>query len=214
MKKLLIIICLCFCQLYNLRAQTWSEWFSQKKTQKKYLLQQIAALQVYLGYLQKGYSIAQSGLHTISDIKHGDLNLHTGYFNSLQSVNPGVKGYARIAEIVAMQTKILKTYKALKNKIHQSGQFGNGDVDYINKVFDSLLDGCEGTLDELITVTTPGRLEMKDDERIRRIDALYNDMQDKYSFAMAFDSQVTLLSLQRSREARDVNTIQSWNNLK
>jgi hypothetical protein len=34
-------------------AQTWSEWFSQKKTQKKYLLEQVAALKIYAGYLKK-----------------------------------------------------------------------------------------------------------------------------------------------------------------
>ena len=37
-----------------LSAQTTAEWFNQKATQKKYLIQQIAALQVYIGYLQKG----------------------------------------------------------------------------------------------------------------------------------------------------------------
>ena len=48
----------------NLFAQTLAEWVSQKVTQKKYLLQQIAALQVYSGYLSKGYSIAKDGLNT------------------------------------------------------------------------------------------------------------------------------------------------------
>ena len=41
------------------QAQTFNEWFRQKATQKKYLIQQIAALQVYLDYVQKGYAIAQ-----------------------------------------------------------------------------------------------------------------------------------------------------------
>ena len=52
----------------NLTAQTWAEWFRQKATQKKYLLQQIAALHVYSGYLSKGYSIAKDGLNTIKSI--------------------------------------------------------------------------------------------------------------------------------------------------
>ena len=67
----------------NLSAQTSSEWFRQKATQKKYLLQQIAALQVYSGYLSKGYSIAKNGLNTIKNIKNGDLLQHSNYFTSL-----------------------------------------------------------------------------------------------------------------------------------
>ena len=33
------------------------------------------------------------------------------------------------------------------------------------------------TIDDLIAITTSNELEMKDDERLRRIDGLYNDMQ-------------------------------------
>ena len=78
MKNILIIIILLagsFCH-----AQTYDEWFRQKKTAKKYLLDQIAALQTYIGYAEKGYSIVTGGLNTIKDIKHGDFNLHNNYF--------------------------------------------------------------------------------------------------------------------------------------
>lgn len=61
MKKLIAIITLTiFVTVCN--AQTFAEWFKQKETQKKYLIQQIVAFQMYLGYVQKGYSIAQKGL--------------------------------------------------------------------------------------------------------------------------------------------------------
>ena len=58
MKKLLILSTMVLCA-DNLSAQTVAEWFRQKATQRKYLLQQIAALHVYSGYLSKGYSIAK-----------------------------------------------------------------------------------------------------------------------------------------------------------
>ncbi len=61
-------------------AQTFDEWFKQQETQKKYLIQQIAALQVYTGYVQKGYSVAKKGLATIGSIKEGDFNLHSNFF--------------------------------------------------------------------------------------------------------------------------------------
>ena len=65
--------------------QTWDEWFRQKETQKKYLLEQIAALNVYLGYVKEGYSIARDGLRIINDIKQGDFKLHDDKFQSLQT---------------------------------------------------------------------------------------------------------------------------------
>jgi uncharacterized membrane protein YobD (UPF0266 family) len=63
----------------GVKAQTFAEWFRQGATQKKYLLQQIAALQVYIGYMQQGYSIAKQGLNTISDVNNGEYNLHKDY---------------------------------------------------------------------------------------------------------------------------------------
>ena len=50
----------------TVRAQTFAEWFQQKSTQKKYLLQQIAALQVYAAYYKAGNNIAHNGLGSIT----------------------------------------------------------------------------------------------------------------------------------------------------
>ena len=61
MKKQFLIILFAVVST-SVKAQTFAEWFQQGATQKKYLLQQIAALQVYIGYVQKGYSIAKKGL--------------------------------------------------------------------------------------------------------------------------------------------------------
>src|SRR5690606_229293 len=102
MKKLLAIAIVLFCS-ENLSAQTFAEWFQQKSTQKKYLVQQIAALQLYSGYLSKGYSIAKNGLNTIKSIKDGDILQHDNYFNSLTTVNPQIKRYQKVADILALQ---------------------------------------------------------------------------------------------------------------
>ena len=75
MKKIIAIaLLLSFAE--SISAQTFDEWFNQKATQRKYLIQQIAALEVYTGYVSDGYSIAKKGLNIIHDIKNGDFNLH------------------------------------------------------------------------------------------------------------------------------------------
>ncbi len=74
--KQLSLLCIILFSRSICGAQTPDEWFRQKATQKKYLIQQNAAFQVYLDYVQKGYAIAQKGLTTIGHIKQGDLDLH------------------------------------------------------------------------------------------------------------------------------------------
>jgi len=205
MKKLLILF-LFGMFATTTQAQTFAEWFRQKKTQKQYLIQQIAALQVYIGYAQKGYSIAQEGLNIIGDFKRGEFNLHTGYFNSLKSVNPKIKQYAKVTDIMAMQVAIIKGYIRTHRQMQESGAFNEEELDYNRRVFGRLLDNCKNTLEELIIVTTDGNLEMKDDERLGRIDILYKDMKDKYTFSQSFNNETMVLAASRIKENNDVQT--------
>ncbi|MEO7983266.1 MAG: hypothetical protein ABI688_04210 [Bacteroidota bacterium] len=196
------------------KAQTGAELFQQGATQKKYLLQQIAALQVYIGYVQKGYSIAKNGLNTISDIKHGEFNLHIDYFNSLKTVNPAIRKYAKVAEIIAIQVEIVQVYKNAASQIRKSKAFNDNEIHYLNGVFDRLIDDCTNAIDELIAVTTSHQLEMKDDERLRRIDNLYNDIQGKYTFVQSFSNEAKVLASLRTGDQNDVQTSREINGIK
>jgi hypothetical protein len=213
MKTLLLLISLYLVAL-SLNAQTFDEWFNQKSTQKKYLLQQIAALQVYLGYAKKGYNIVTSGVNTIRNIKNGDFNLHRDFFNRLKNVNPAIRRYAKVADIIAYQVKIIKQTKITLQQIRETKQFTESELDYCKQVFDTLLDECIKTVEELILVTTSGELEMKDDERLKRIEGLYADVQDKYSFACSFSEDMGLLAVQRLGEQMEINRSKLINGIK
>ncbi len=214
MKRLFPLVLFALLHSSGTKAQTFDEWFRQSATQKKYLLQQIAGLQVYIGYMQKGYSIAKQGLNVISDIKHGEFNLHKDYFHSLKEVNPKIKNYSKVADIILLQFKIVKVYKEAVKKIKQSKSFSAAEISYISGVFERLLDDCTKTIDELITVTTSNQLEMKDDERLRRIDALFNEMQGNYSFVQGFSNEAKLLAASRIREQNDIQSSRIINGIK
>ena len=190
----------------GVHAQNWQEWTQQKKTQIKYLVNQIAALQIYATYVEKGYAIAKSGLTAIHTIKKGDFSLHDEYFTSLKNVNPKIKLYWKVADIIALQIKIIQGYHRQKNALRQSGQLTPDEISYCNRVFINLLDGCTDIIDQLILLITDGSLQMKDDERIKRIDALHADMKDKYVFAQHFTNEANELTRQRFIEANDVRT--------
>lgn len=214
MKKYLIILLLLirFGPIAN--AQTFSEWFKQKKTQKKYLIQQIAALQVYIGYLQKGYKVAKQGLNAISDFKNGEFNLHKNYFSSLENVNPSVKNYVKVAGIMALQVEIAKIYRKTYRQVRECRSFTGDEISYIHRVFVRLLDNCTGITHELITLTSSGELEMKDDERLKRIDQLYDDMQDNYTFSQSFSNQAMVLAAARAKHRNDIRVSRALNGIK
>ena len=206
MKRMTILICILFSTVSVSNAQKMKEWVNQKKTQVEYLVLQIAANQVYLEYVKKGYRIARDGLNTISSFKRGEVNLHDTFFQSLKTVNPEVKRYVRVAETIDIQKKIVQEYNKLFKVLIASDAFSATELDYMRRVFGRLLDDCRLILDELITVTTNGKLEMKDDERMARIDRLFSDMQEKYTFSQSFSGETKAMAAVRLQEKNEVKT--------
>ena len=193
MKTVMITACLLLLTIFGQ---------AQNQTIKLYI-QQIAANKVYVEYLQKGYRIAKNGLNTISNIKNGHWDLDKDFFAGLHNINPKVKNYAKVADIIALNIKIARQCKATMKQARSADLVGSGEIGYFDKVFTMLSDACASLMDELTVTITSNKLTMSDDERIKRIDLLYADMQDKYVFVNSFSNKVTKMSLQRSRELNE-----------
>jgi hypothetical protein len=212
--KIIIAIAMLLSLTETVSAQTFAEWFRQKSTQKKYLIQQIAALQVYIGYVSKGYSIAKKGLNTIQDIKHGDFDLHKNYFSSLASVNPTIKRYTRVADIISLEINIVRQTASVILYCKESKQLTLSELTYLQNVFDQLLSDCSKSLDKLFAVITDGSLTMKDDERIEAIDKIYDDLVDKQVFCRSFGNTTKGLCIQRMNEQNEILFLKKLNNVK
>ncbi len=183
-------------------AQTFAEWWSQKKTQRKYLVQQIAALQMYGGYLKKGYDIAGHGLQTVKGFTGGEFNLHKTFISSLKAVSPAVCNNAKVAEIITMQLAISHAFAIKSNSM-----LSLSDQDYIKNVKEKVMEECGKDLEELLLVITAGKVEMNDDERLERLDKVYIAMQDKAAFTQSFCNQAGLLIRQRAGEQRSIDQL-------
>jgi hypothetical protein len=171
--------------------------------QRKELLLQIAALQVYIDYAKKGYSAVSKGLNFIGDAKRGEVNLHGTYFTSLLKINPKVRNYYKAAEIIAMQIKIMKLYKKTCADLKAGDLFHGSEMDYIERSFKRLLENCSDTLDQLLVLTTDSKLELKDDQRIQRIDELHKTMLEDYNFCISFSRDAKLLALSKAADQKE-----------
>lgn len=182
---------------------------AQNQTIKLYL-QQIAANKIYIEYLQKGYKIARSGLTTIGNIKNGHFKLDKDFFAGLQSINPKVSNYAKVADIIALNIKITKQYRRAMSEARRNKMYNSSEMEYMGKVFYSLIEDCTGITDELMELLTPDKFKMSDDERIKRIDGLHAGMQDNYVFVNSFSGDMAMMAVQRSKEAKDAATLRAF----
>jgi hypothetical protein len=171
------------------------------------MTEQIAKFEIYLNYLKKGYNIVNEGLTFIGDIKKGDLNMHTNYFNSLETVNPAVKNYDKVGAIIAMQLKILSDYKTFMTTFKNSGTFSSSEVNYLSSVYSTLMGDLASDLGDLANVITDGQLQMKDIERLDRIDNLYSTVSNKYDFFYSFSSETNTQVLQRQQSLNEIQNL-------
>ncbi|CAM4208794.1 hypothetical protein SAMN06265348_10658 [Pedobacter westerhofensis] len=189
-------------------AQTWDEIFKQKKTQKKYLIQQIAALQVYIGYARKGYDIVGKGIHAVKDINNGEFNLHRNFFAALGAVNPSVKGSAVVTQVLNGGFEVISILKSW-----DSSGLNADNRAFVSVVKANLLAECAVELEDFLLIITSGKLDMKDNERLARLELLRTSMENKRGFALAFSGDLDQLTRQREGEQQTINQIRRWHEI-
>jgi hypothetical protein len=203
MNKIILTLLIGIC-FQSADAQTWNEWFRQKKTQKKYLIQQIAALKVYLKYLKEGYNIAKKGLNVIGDIKQGKFDLDKDYLGSLKTVNPSISGSAKITSVIAYHKLLIRQLEKLERESNDSDLLTTSEKRYVSAVYANMVRESELALEDLERILTDDQLEMKDDERIKELDRIYVDTKDMYMFSRSFCNSTRTLITQRSVDHSEI----------
>lgn len=206
MKRIIIVIMFVVNASF-INAQTFDEWFKQKETQIKYLVEQIGALKAYGEVINKGYDIAHNGLTNVFDSKERDYQQHSNYFLSLWKVKPGVKSYSKASGILSMKAEIEKQYRAVKSLATEF--LYDEERSYINSVYANLVTGANDLANELQMIIRDDQLQLKDDERIRRIDTIYFQMQDRYLFSQSFANEIKQLIISRLKEGKDLSKLNS-----
>ncbi|WP_462265670.1 TerB family tellurite resistance protein [Mucilaginibacter sp.] len=170
-------------------------------------IEKLTQLKGILSDMKTGYQIYQQGYGSISQLSKGNFDLHSVYLNGLLSINPTVKNYGRVAEIITQQVSLISEYKSAYKQFQQSGSFSVSELNYMSSVYTQLVNQSLQNLDDLTNVLTAGKLRMSDDERMRAIDRIYASSSDKLQFLRHFNRQGVLLNIQRSKDVGDTRTI-------
>ena len=172
-------------------------------------LEKLAQFKQILSDLKKGYEIVSVGYNTIKNISQGNFNLHKEFLDGLMQISPTVKNYKRVADIINYQIIILKEYKTAFSRFKNDKNFNSQELEYLNRVYNNLLKQSLKNLDDLTTVVTANKLRMTDDERLKSIDDIFNEIQDKVMFLRHFNNNATILAVQRAKERNDAETIRN-----
>ena len=157
-----------------------------------------------LNNMYDGYKILHKGYTTIRNISESNFSLHKTFLDGLLQVSPAVRKYKRIADIINIQLRIVKEYKAVFNEFKQNKQFTTTEIKNIGNVYNNLFKESLQQIDELALVITSGKLRMSDDERLQVIDRVYDRITDQFAFLQEFNNNTMVLSIQRTKEQQEI----------
>jgi hypothetical protein len=205
MRTTLISILMFITATHVTEAQNQEEWLQQNKTQKKYLIQQIAALKAFEQSLKLGYQTSRTGLSLIHHIKQGDWNLHHEFLDAKRMVNPNIAESQNIPVILELEATILIAINNLITQSNNNAQLTKEEIEHIQVVCSRIKSELADNMDMLIIILNNNEVQISDDGRIKAIERLYDKLVDEHAFLSGFANDVASLSSQRAREAAEVS---------
>ena len=174
-------------------------------------VEKLAQFKDVLRQMKQGYEILSKGYGSVKDITQGNFSLHKAFLDGLLKVNPTVKKYYGISELISLQLQLLDQTKRSYLSFIRSDCFNSNELQYIARVHRRAMKESVETLEELTAILADGKFRMSDSERIEAIDALLEKQRERKLSINAFDSRNKLLVLQRMKEYNDVLWVERMN---
>ncbi len=177
-------------------------------------IEKLAQFKQILSDLKSGYQIISKGYGTVKDISEGNFKLHKTFLDGLYAVSPQVRKYRRVAEIIQYQLVLVREFRAANAHFARADLLNENELKYLAAIYQRLFEASLRNLEELTMIVTAGQLRMSDDERLKAIDGIHADIQDKVMFLRWFNNQAKGLVLQRERERTDMQNLKGLHGIR
>jgi hypothetical protein len=168
--------------------------------------QKLTELKNILSEMKTGYQILSTGYETIRSISEGNFNLHKAFLSALLTINPAVKNYKRVQDIIHYQASIVSEYRSAFSRFKQDKHFTPDEISYLGSVYGNLFNQSLNDIINLTNVLTANTLRMSDNERLHAIDGIYDESKNQLMFLRSFNNSTTLLAIDRATEANDAES--------
>ena len=144
-------------------------------------------------------------LDEISGWMEKQRNLYKGYYEELAKVKSIIAYYQRISDIYQKQARLVREYKRAWSLFRQDRHFTSDELAYMARVYTGILEESAKNIDEILLVVHSFKTEMTDAGRLEMINVAADKVDANYYDLTRFNQQNKMLSLQRAKDAHDVN---------
>lgn len=188
----------------------WQAYGGCAQGTRKTMLEQLAALKGYIITAEKGYHLAEEGLHLVRDIKSGEVGLHELFFGSLRIVDAGVLQSPSLDASYRIIAVIDHAFRQTISTGAASGWLRPEEIQYVRMVQKTIADRDENDREMLQVLTGDGILSMTDGERIRQIHGIQRVIRTRYNQVKAFLTGMDWLIAQRQKEHAFTGILKKW----
>lgn len=188
-------------------------WVVVKAAAKKI----IKALDLQVQRLQNktiGLQNAQRALeNTLSKLKLNEIGdwvdkqreQYSKYYDELAKVRNAIAYYRRVKAIIQRQIDLVDEYKRAYALFKRDKNFTPQELHEMGRIYQGIFDESIKNLDELLLVVNALATKMSDAQRLELITAAGSRIDRNFSHLLEFNRNNALLSLQRAKDATEIN---------
>jgi hypothetical protein len=151
--------------------------------------------------------MSKTRLTEISGWTEQQRQLYSNYYTELGKIKSAISNYQRIKDITLKQAALVSEYRQAWSLFRQDNHFNPQELNYMQQVYTGILDASVKNLDEIILVVSPTKTQMTDEQRLELINNASDHLDENYNDLHQFNNQGIQLSLQRSKELNDTQSI-------
>jgi predicted nuclease with TOPRIM domain len=146
-------------------------------------------------------------LAEIAEWSERQKELYGNYYNELWQVKSVITFSKRLKELTKKQIAIVDEYRWAWALFNKDKHFTQEELSYMEKVYSGILQSSIKNLDQILLVVNSFETQMPDAERLEIINTAADHMDITYSDLKRFNTQNSMLSIQRAKSVNEVVTL-------
>ncbi|QXV66802.1 conjugal transfer protein TraI [Mucilaginibacter sp. 21P] len=149
-------------------------------------------------------------LTEISGWSEKQEKLYGDYYDELLKVKSTIAYYQRIRDLAGKQVAIVGEYQRAWKLFRSDGHFKPGELVEMERVYVGILDAAMKNLDQIMLVINPGKTQMTDQQRLEMINQAGDQLDENYSDLRQYNNQNLILTLHRSKDLNELQTLKNY----
>lgn len=133
--------------------------------------------------------------------------LYSNYYSELWQIKSYISYYQRIKDLTMKQVALVSEYKSAWGLFQRDKHFQPAELNQMQKVYSGILDASVKNLDQIMLVVGTNQTQMSDEQRLELINKAGDRLDENYNDLKQFNNQNELLSLARSKDVNDLQTV-------